>query len=73
MSDVQYDAAKQLLAQLEAAFPHLKTSNSPSVLVGAPSATFAKVLHAERMLSLSNAFGRNDVEEFDEALGDFWA
>ena len=72
MSDGQYDAAKQYLAKLEEFFPHLKASNSPSVLVGAPpSATFSKVLHAERMLSLSNAFNRNDVEDFNESVRRF--
>ena len=72
ISDEQYDAAKQYLAQLEAVFPHLKASNSPSVLVGAPpSATFSKVLHAERMLSLSNAFNRNDIEDFNEGVRRF--
>ena len=72
LSDAQYDAAKWSLGRLEEAFPHLKTSDSPSVLVGAPpSETFSKVVHAERMLSLSNAFDRADVEDFDEGIRRF--
>ncbi len=72
LSDAQYDAAKCSLERLETAFPHLKTADSPSVLVGAPpSETFSKVVHAERMLSLSNAFDCADVEDFDEGIRRF--
>ena len=72
LSDEQYDAARRSLKRLEAAFPHLKAFDSPSVLVGAPpSEIFSKVVHVERMLSLSNAFNRTDVEAFDEGIRRF--
>lgn len=65
LSDADYDALKRQLLDLEQAFPELKPQNSPSDRVGAPvSETFSKVQHAERMLSLGNAFDDEDVHEF---------
>ena len=72
LSDAQYDAAKRRLELLEVTFPNLKASDSPSASIGAPaSETFSKVVHAERMLSLSNAFDRHDVEDFDDGIRRF--
>ncbi len=66
LDDATYDTLKRENAALEARFPHLKRSDSPSEQVGAaPSEGFAKVEHAERMLSLSNAFDGQDVAEFE--------
>ncbi|KNG95570.1 NAD-dependent DNA ligase LigA [Pseudaestuariivita atlantica] len=65
ISDAEYDRLKRRNAAIEAAFPDLKRSDSPTDQVGAPvSDGFAKVEHAERMLSLANAFDRDDVAEF---------
>jgi DNA ligase (NAD+) len=65
LSDAQYDALKRENAAIEARFPHLKRDDSPSEQVGAaPSSGFTKITHAERMLSLSNAFEGPDVEDF---------
>ena len=65
LSDADYDALKRENAALEAAFPHLKRSDSPSERVGAaPADGFSKVTHAVQMLSLGNAFDRHDVEDF---------
>ncbi len=65
LDDAAYDALKRENAGLEAQFPHLKRSDSPTEQVGAaPADGFAKVTHAERMLSLSNAFDAGDVAEF---------
>ena len=65
ISDGDYDALRQRLNALEAAFPDLVTADSPSQTVGAtPSEAFAKVRHAVPMLSLGNAFSDEDVSEF---------
>ena len=57
MSDAEYDALKARNAAIEARFPALKREDSPSDRVGAaPAEGFAKVRHAQRMLSLGNAF-----------------
>ncbi len=65
ISDADYDALRQKLNELEAAFPDLVTADSPSQTVGAaPSEAFAKVRHAVPMLSLGNAFRDEDVVEF---------
>ena len=65
MSDADYDALRAEVVAIEAAFPDLVTSDSPTQTVGAaPAGGFAKVTHARPMLSLSNAFEDADVVEF---------
>jgi len=65
ISDAQYDALRQRFNAIEARFPELVTSSSPSQKVGAqPSGRFAKVRHAVPMLSLDNAFAEADVVDF---------
>lgn len=69
ISDAEYDALKRRNAAIEAAFPNLKRDDSPSERVGAPVAEgFAKVSHAVRMMSLSNAFDDDDVTDFDGSI-----
>ncbi len=69
MSDAEFDAMKRRNAAIEARFPALKRTDSPSDQVGAsPSETFAKVRHAVRMLSLENAFGADEIGEFDDRI-----
>src|SRR3981189_930001 len=65
ISDAEYDALRQRFNAIEARFPKLVTSDSPSQKVGAqPSGRFAKVRHAVPMLSLDNAFAETDVLDF---------
>jgi DNA ligase (NAD+) len=65
ISDAGYDALRQRFNALEARFPELVTSDSPSQKVGAqPSGRFAKARHAVPMLSLDNAFAEADVVDF---------
>lgn len=64
-SDADYDALRRRHAALEARFPELMRSDSPSRKVGAaPAAGFAKRRHAIPMLSLDNAFAEEDAAEF---------
>ena len=72
ISDAEYDELKRENVLIEAQFPDLKRSDSPSEQVGAaPSEGFAKLPHAERMLSLSNAFSSEDVEDFVDSIRRF--
>ncbi|WP_372612534.1 NAD-dependent DNA ligase LigA [Aquicoccus sp.] len=69
ISDAEYDALKQRNQAIEARFPHLKRSDSPSDQVGAtPAEGFGKIRHAVRMLSLANAFDEEDLREFDDSV-----
>ncbi|MEO1455403.1 MAG: NAD-dependent DNA ligase LigA [Pseudomonadota bacterium] len=69
LSDADYDALKRRNAAIEARFPGLKRADSPSDQVGAaPADGFAKVQHAQRMLSLGNAFSDEDVTDFDRSV-----
>src|SRR3981081_2604549 len=65
VTDAAYDALRQRVNAIEARFPDLVTSESPSQKVGAqPSGRFAKIRHAVPMLSLDNAFAEADVVDF---------
>ncbi|NQW15640.1 MAG: NAD-dependent DNA ligase LigA [Rhodobacter sp.] len=72
IDDATYDALKQQNAAIEARFPNLKRSDSPSDQVGAPiSEGFGKVTHAQRMMSLDNAFTDEDIVEFAARIRKF--
>ncbi len=65
ISDADYDALVRRNAALEAEFPHLVRTDSPSASVGAaPAGHLTKVRHARAMLSLDNAFDDAEVLEF---------
>ena len=69
LSDAEYDRLKARNAAIEARFPALKRDDSPSDQVGAaPADGFAKIRHAQRMMSLSNAFTDDDLQEFDRGI-----
>ena len=69
LSDSDYDALRIRNHEIEARFPQIKRDDSPSEQIGAPSSDgFAKIVHAERMLSLANAFDNADVSDFDDRI-----
>ena len=72
IDDATYDWLKLRNAQIEQKFPHLKRTDSPSDQVGAqPKEGFGKIRHRKPMLSLSNAFDVEDVEDFVARLKKF--
>lgn len=69
IEDAAYDRLLRELQDLEAAHPELATPDSPTQRVGAPpSTTFAEVRHQVPMLSLGNAFGHDELREFDQRV-----
>ena len=72
--DAEYDALYRRLQAIEGRFPELIREDSPTVRVGAaPAAGFGKVRHAIPMLSLGNAFAREDVQDFLSSVRNFLA
>ena len=60
--DVEYDLLKRELLKLEAAHPGLVQPDSPTQTVGAdPSTLFEPVEHRVPMMSLDNAFDRDEL------------
>ena len=66
ITDAEYDQLYRSLVALEAAFPELITSDSPTQRVGStPTGLFSEVRHRRPMLSLSNAFSHDELRAFD--------
>ena len=65
VSDAEYDRLLQELRGLESENPELLTPDSPTQRVGgAPAEGFTQVQHSAPMLSLANAFNREDLENW---------
>ena len=72
VSDAEYDRLFRRLAELEKEYPEMASSDSPTQKVGAaPLPSFKTVAHTLPMLSLSNANGREEMEEFQERIQRF--
>ncbi len=72
VSDAEYDKLKKDVIELEKKYIFLKSKNSPSLLVGAkPAKNFLKSKHRVKMLSLSNAFGHEDLKNFEKKISNF--
>lgn len=74
IADAEYDELMRELVALEEAFPELITPDSATQRVGgAPVDLFAPVTHRARMLSLDNAFSREELEAWavrvEKAIG----
>lgn len=67
--DAVYDQYLQELIEIETEFPDLIFPDSPTQRVGGTILQgFQKVSHTHPMLSLSNAFGREDLDDFDRRI-----
>jgi len=72
ISDGEYDTLRQRNSEIEELFPELVLDDSPSNRVGvAPQEKFKKVTHSVAMLSLSNAFRDEDVQDFCDRIRRF--
>jgi DNA ligase (NAD+) len=69
ISDAEYDRLMRELVEWESRYPEWITPDSPTQRVGgAPLEGFEKVRHKTPMLSLANAFGPQDLREFDRRV-----
>lgn len=67
--DAVYDQYLQELIDIETEYPDLIFPDSPTQRVGGTILKgFKKVAHTYPMLSLSNAFGRDDLDDFDRRI-----
>lgn len=65
ITDAEYDALRRRNAEIEAQFPALIRSDSPTNRVGGPvDSGFAKLRHRVPMLSLDNVFDTTEFAEF---------
>jgi DNA ligase (NAD+) len=70
ISDADYDALRRELVEIENAYPEF--ASAETLRVGAlPSEKFGKIAHRVPMLSLSNAFADEDVQEFMDRIRRF--
>ena len=69
ITDFDYDKLKKDIINFEKKYDFLKDSSSPSLIVGfRPSKNFKKIKHRVPMLSLSNAFGEDDLINFEKRI-----
>ena len=69
ISDKEYDEIKREILNLEKKYSYLTSNASPSNSLGfAPSKNFIKSSHRVKMLSLSNAFDLEDLENFEKKI-----
>ncbi|MBC2657161.1 NAD-dependent DNA ligase LigA [Pseudomonas sp. MSSRFD41] len=69
--DAEYDRLFRELKALEAEYPELVTSDSPTQRVGSAAlSAFTQVRHEIPMLSLGNAFEEVDMREFDRRVNE---
>ena len=69
ISDYEYDMLYRRLENLEAAFPALKTEDSPTNRVGGETYnTFAAVTHTVPMESLHDSFSEEELRDFDRRV-----
>ncbi len=72
ITDSEYDALRRRNDEIEKLFPDLALKDGPGQRVGiAPQEKFEKVAHSVPMLSLSNAFNDEDVQDFCDRIRRF--
>jgi len=72
IADSAYDNLKREVLELEKKFSFLKKIGSVANLIGSlPSNKFKKIKHLKPMLSLSNAFSKEDMNDFLNKIGNF--
>ncbi len=72
ISDSEFDKLKIEIFDLENKYNFLKSLKLTSNIVGStPSNKFKKIKHLRPMLSLSNAFNKDDMKDFIKKIGNF--
>ena len=72
VSDRAFDELKKELINLEKQYSFLKSPKGITNTVGfKPSGKFEKIKHSKQMLSLSNAFDKNDMLDFEKKIKNF--
>lgn len=72
ISDKEFDELKREILSLEKKYPSLKNKKSPSNIVGyKPSKNFQKFRHKVQMLSLANAFDKDDLLNFEKKIHNY--
>lgn len=67
--DEEYDRLFRELQALEAQYPTLLTSESPTQRIGAePLKAFSQIRHAQPMLSIDNVFTLEELQAFDDRV-----
>ena len=69
IDDYEYDKLLRTLENLEAEFPELKVSNSPTEKIGGKaSQKFSPVIHKVKMESLHDCFSEEEIVDFDKRV-----
>ena len=69
VTDAKFDLLKREIIELENRYSFLKSKSSPQFQVGhKPSKNFKKEIHRVSMLSLSNAFTEEDLNNFEKKM-----
>lgn len=69
IKDFEFDLLLEELQKLESAFPEFQDSNSPTKRVGGTiTKNFETVAHKYPMLSLSNTYSREELEEYFQRI-----
>lgn len=69
VTDAEYDSLYKELLKIEEENPEIIDKNSPSARVGfKPLSKLKKIIHNVPMLSLENAFSKDDVQKFYDRL-----
>ncbi len=69
ISDYDFDMLLEELVRLEKEFPELALADSPTKRVGGEvTKSFRQIVHKNPMLSLSNTYSEEEVEEFDQRV-----
>ena len=72
ISDGAYDTLQRELESIEEVYPELITPDSPTQRVGAkPLDKFEKVSHGEAMLSIIDAFEKNEIRDWETRIQKF--
>ena len=72
ITDSEYDKLKKEITDLEKKHKFLKSKDSPATSIGyKPSKNFKKAFHKVPMLSLANAFSKEDLLNFEKKILNF--